>query len=1280
MSPSPKSQSEPMGGRFEVDREVGRGAVGIVYRAWDTVEQGWVALKVLGGQTLDATEKARFAREAKLLTEIADPHIVRVVAAGTFPDETPFLAMEWLEGQDLAARMRRGPVSLAEALSITRQVALGLEAAHAAGVIHRDIKPSNVFLLTEDPGPRAKIVDFGVALDQDTRLTRTGTIVGTPAYMAPEQARAEAPIDARADLYSLGATLFELVAGRPPHVGPTAVATLARLVTTRAPRLSDIVPVPQRLDDLVARTLSTDPEGRPATATELVRALTELEKAHAEGRLSVPSSRGTALSSQGTRLVTAIVAIGLREAEARTRVVEQIRALGADTAPLRRDAVVVYLGARRALGGEAARAIEIGRLLSAEQAQVGVATGRSQVDLARHGGEVVDRAAGLAYVAEAGQLLADATTTELVRGKYEFQVRAGGSSLVGTSVKRRAEGAGGAPFVGREADLGQVQSAYERCVDESAPVLVSVTGPPGIGKSRLGREALTRLSAETDLPRIVSVRCDPFGRGHALGSAADVVRGLVGVHQGARFDAARDALSGSALATDQGENARDLLARFLCDEPLPGEQDPRGARDALWLAMTDVVLRALAVSPVVVAIEDAQWADPDSVLWTDHLVARASGQRLFLLVLVRPEFWRDEGHYVGRDHVKIELRPIARRAVRSIAKAVLGERATEALLDAIAQQAGGSPLFAEELARLTALGRKADTAPTIEAAIQVSLDATDEACREALARLSIFGMSGWDRGLAALGVEDATDRLRELAGADLVVEHAESRIARSREWGFKHALVRDVVYASLPPEQRKRLHAQAAEWLAEVGDDAARIAEHFELGDRHADAAAFWERAARRALATNALADAVRMADLALAHAQGSEITFARASLLDEAFCRLDPRAADRQSAISAMRDSAHDEATRLRTAGAEARYDHARGTGFDVARRLARVQEGARRLGILDEEARATAVLATRHAFSGALTEAANEAKNLLRLADEKGVASAAVDGWQTLAIVHQTRGELVLALEARRSAARAANAASLKEREGMLHVNVGFALTTMGAKAEARTALDTGLAIAHAIGSPEALRHARMNLLGWTATFGPDPSLDGELSDARAEADAASGGGFVPTDRATLGVLYYRACELITDKARDAAERACALLEKTVLAYRSTGNHDIVPVALGMWAHAEHRRGDTARCRALAEEAQALLDAGAASLLNEAPVYLALHDACALLEHRAQAERAIAAAMDPLSRRARGVSGTPYARTFLTELRYNAAVIALARTYGSLPLEIARELDSPS
>ncbi|HEY8038152.1 MAG TPA: protein kinase [Polyangiaceae bacterium] len=1287
--------SQPLAGRFVIEREVGRGGVGIVYRAHDEMTGQAVALKVIALPGVDAGEEARFRREGRILAGLHHPGIVRVVAFGQLEEGAPYIAMEWLEGEDLAQRQRRSPLDLSTSLRVAAEVCDALAFAHGAGIVHRDVKPSNVILVGSGPGKSGplelKLVDFGVAAAEDAKLTRTGAIVGTPAYMAPEQARGDGEIDVRADLYALGATLFELITGRPPHIGPTPIAILARLVTTPAPRLSEVfIDAPARLDDLMARLLATAPSERPSTAAEVARELREIADelgAHSSDRLTrsggydaAPASLTTGKAG-GTRLVTSIVATHVPKGAPRARLLTHLRARGADATELGGDAIVSHLGVRKALGDEAMRALDLGLRIAKLNASVGVATGRTRIDRTRPTGEVVDRAAALARDAARGQLLADTTTTELTRGRYELQLRGDGSAVVGTALRGRREIMGGAPFVGREAELAQIVAAFERCVDDKTPIVITVTGAPGIGKTRLRREALSRIASHAAAPRIVLARSESFAKSHALGVVGDVARGLTGVAKGAPLQEALDATDVLIAVSEVpcSESARELLARLVANEALPELDDTRGARDALWLVLTDMTVGMARHNPLVVVLEDAQWADSESLAWIDHLLARAAGRPVCVLAAARPTLWRDDpSRFEGRDHVRIELRPLSRKQSRAIATSLLGERALgeqgEALADSIAQQSAGLPLFAEELARIAAAGRDASDAPTIESAMQVHLDALDDFGRDAAARLAVFGLVGWDIGLEAIGVPNAAEALRELAAAEVLVEQAQTRFAGTREFAFKHALMREVAYASLGEDALKECHARAGRWLAKVSEDDAIVARHLELGGEPVAASGYLEKAARRALAAHALPEAVSLSEKALVFAEDKPTQFARAQLLDEAWNRLDARAGERDTAVRAMEEAVHDKGSEVRARGARVRYEDACGGDAETSSRLDEVRRAAQEAGLVDEEVRCGAALAARYAYAGELDRAAEVADGLLTLSQKHNIAGAAVDAWQTLAVVRQARGEVGAALEARRSAARAASAAGLKAREAMLTINVGFALTTVGATGEARLAIESGIALAQAIGSPGVERHGKMILLCWAATFGSDGSLDGALAETRGTADAALAGSWVPHDRATLGVLFYRGMERL--RSPDGEHDARTLLKIAAQGYRGTKMLDVVPVALGLWAEAERRCGHGEQARALASEAAGLFDEGSPSLLNEAPVFLALHDACVDLGDLREAKNAIARGIPRLVTRLKGLSGTPYPRAFLTQLAPNAGLLSAAEAYGLVPDEITAAL----
>jgi hypothetical protein len=1089
-----------------------------------------------------------------------------------------------------------------------------------------------------------------------------------------------------------------MISGRPPHVGPTPIAILARLVTTPAPRLSDVViDAPPALDDLVARLLASSPADRPTGAANVAQALRTIagDIESTTDRLTratasdVPPSSVAAMtasgvvsspSSGGTRLVTSILATHVPKGAPRARVLAHLRARGADATELGGDAIVAHFGARKALGDEAARALDLASRLARTRASVGVATGRTRIDRARPTGEVVDRAAALARDAERGQVVADTTTMELARGRYDFVIRGDGAAIVVGSKPGKRELVSGAPFVGREAELAQLMMSFDRAMEEKTPVVVSVLGPPGIGKTRLRREALSRVASSSFAPKIVLVRCEPFAKSHVLGIAAELARGFAGVSKGV---ALKDALAAADLLisksdTEVAASGRSLVARLLANEPL-SEHD---ARDPLWIALTDLALAATKQAPLVLAIEDAQWADDESLAWIDHFLGRAGGRPLWVLAVLRS--WSREGGrhwFEGRDHVQVELRPLSRKTVRAIARAMLGERALgdvgEQLAETIAAQAGGSPLFAEELARLAAQGRDAKAAPTIEVAMQVHLDALDDPLRAAACTLAVFGLCGWDAGLTALGIANATDALRSLARREVLVEQASSRFKETREWTFKHAIMREVAYASVGEHALKAIHARAGLWLAKMGEDDATVARHLELGGQSVMAAAYLEKAARRSLAAHALSEAVALAERALAFAEDQPTAFSRAQVLDEAWNRLDARAGERGTAIRAMEESVFDAASELRARGARVRYEDAAGGDTGTSARLDEVRREAQRALLPDEEARCAAALAARYAFAGQLDLAAEVADSLLSIAQREGIAGAAVDAWQTLAVVRQARGDVGAALEARRSAARAASDAGLKTREATLTINVGFALTTVGAHAEARVAIEGGIAIAQAVGSPGSVRHGTMILLCWAATFGADPDVDGLLAEPREIADAAIFGGWVPQDRATLGILFYRGVELMRGDALSAAENARTLLRAAAQGYRATGQLDLVPVALGRLSEAERRTGDAESARQIAEEAALLLDQGSPSLLNEAPVFLALHDACVDLNDHLAAKEAIARGIPRLLTRVQGLAGTPYAKDFVTQLTPNAGLLAAAEAYGLLPQAIAAILD---
>jgi eukaryotic-like serine/threonine-protein kinase len=265
--------------RYRLLRHVAQGGSSDVFEAEHIHSGKRVALKVLRGELArEPRSVERLRREARSTSSIGHRNIVQVEDFGITPEGAVYLAMEWLDGETLADRIDRGPVAPAAARDLVIQIAAGLGAAHAAGVIHRDLKPANVFLVPQ-PGssPLVKLLDFGIAklLQSDTRLTRTGTFIGTPDYVAPEQALGD-EVDARADLYSLGVVLYQLVTGTVPFAGEGFMAVLQRHTTEPPEPPSSRAPhrrIPRALEAVVMRCLEKRPDRRFASADELLRAL-----------------------------------------------------------------------------------------------------------------------------------------------------------------------------------------------------------------------------------------------------------------------------------------------------------------------------------------------------------------------------------------------------------------------------------------------------------------------------------------------------------------------------------------------------------------------------------------------------------------------------------------------------------------------------------------------------------------------------------------------------------------------------------------------------------------------------------------------------------------------------------------------------------------------------------------------------------------------------------------------------------------------------------------------
>jgi serine/threonine protein kinase len=290
------AEGEILAGKYRVEKVLGVGGMGVVVAARHIDLDEKVAIKFLLPNMLsDGAAVARFQREAKAAVRIKSEHVARVFDVGRLQDGAPYMVMEFLEGSDLAALLaRHGAMPLAQAVDFILQACVAVADAHALGIIHRDLKPANLFCVRRSDGQLSiKVLDFGISKLTETdgsgmSFTQTNAMMGSPLYMSPEQFRSSKNVDARTDIWALGAILFELVTGETPFSAGSVPELAVRIATERAPSATALNPqVPPALAAIIARCLEREQEQRPRNVADLAVALAPLRHRVGERSSSV---------------------------------------------------------------------------------------------------------------------------------------------------------------------------------------------------------------------------------------------------------------------------------------------------------------------------------------------------------------------------------------------------------------------------------------------------------------------------------------------------------------------------------------------------------------------------------------------------------------------------------------------------------------------------------------------------------------------------------------------------------------------------------------------------------------------------------------------------------------------------------------------------------------------------------------------------------------------------------------------------------------------------------
>jgi tetratricopeptide (TPR) repeat protein len=879
--------------RFRVGDQVGVGGMGVVHRAIDERTGEAVALKLVRADVTYAAD--RFGREIAALERLGGDGIVRYVASGLL-DRTPYLVMEWLEGEDLAQRLRRARPTIAEVLTVARRTLDALARAHGAGVVHRDIKPANLFLPDCDV-ERLKIVDFGLALVEtdDGFASSSGMFLGTPGYMAPEQARGERDVDGRADVFALGCVLYKCLTGRGPFVAADAVATIARVLFDEPRHPAEHPGVPAPLGDVVMRMLRKERAERP-TAAELAD---ELARLGTEPTVEQARPAAPVLTDREQRVVSVVVAahgdVGDAEATVQHAQIPEVAAREAELQELAErlgarvevvpGGVVASLFGRGAATDQAARAARLALALHDfwPDVTIAVATGRAEVGH-RIVGEVIERAARDASRREAGVWLDD-VTAGLLPPEFAVAEDSDGAKLLaevrpslplfGLPPTRTLLGKP-TPCVGRDHELGVLDAAFDASATEPAARAVLVVGDAGIGKSRLRHEWLRRLEQRARPPRVLLSRADSVTASAPFFLAAQLVRQAAGLHPQGSTPQALAASVGGVVEPSAATRVAQFLGEMI-GVPFPddGSVQLRAARrdavlmgDQIRRAWEDWLVGLTSRGPVVMVLEDLPWAVAPSVRLVGSALKALREKPLFVAGFARPEVTTSFPALLADPRVQhVGLSELSTKASRRLVHSVLGEAVATEVVDRIVAQAAGNAFFLEEILRAHDEGQNADTPATVRVILQRRLEALGPDERRVLRAASVFGVRFSAAGVAALTgepVERARASLSELERIELV--SAASRDAEGDERAFRHAIVRAAAYDMLTDDDRVTGHRLAGEWLEKRGHvDAAVLAEHLAIGGANERAVLHHARAAQQALEGGDLSAVVDFAARAVA-------------------------------------------------------------------------------------------------------------------------------------------------------------------------------------------------------------------------------------------------------------------------------------------------------------------------------------------------------------------------------------------------------------------------------
>lgn len=954
-------------GNYEILEEIGNGRSATVYRARSSNPGQDVALKLIRYDSRSETEGLkRFQKEAALIARLSHPHLLPVYDYDGAHDP-PYMVMRYLEGTTLAEVLKKEMLPLTEVCLLIQQVASALDYVHGQGSIHCDLKPGNILI---DQQGNVFVSDLGLAnmtigsvmTWKDVKLIRA--LIGTPEYMSPEQALASPALDARTDVYALGAILFEMLTGFVPYPAESSAGVLLRHIQDDIPLLSDFQSyLPDGLQPIINRALAKNPADRYPSAGELADDLNRISgDTHPQtpDRLRAAAARSTLNRSQERARPASYSGSSAAESSTKNhrqatvvhinaadfREILQENAAG-KTAEVMNDLwtgihriiersggfIQEYTGiTMQALWGvyessesdpenavNAALAIrELARKTilpwlsdsAGVPLRIGVDTGQVSIQSTIGGfsisGQPILSAIQIEQAAPSGFILITHDTFRHVIGIYDaaqeapVQVQNRTAPVIVYSVQQsrprafrlQSRGVEGVEtrMIGRETELKVLQDTLQRCMYEQVAQIVTITGPAGIGKSRLVFE----FSRWLDVIDQTALFFEGRAARHNARQPYSLLRSLFAFRfeildsdsQKVMREKFLRGISGfmGDPPTEEAAFIAQLIGFDFSDHPAvkPVLTSPEAFQRQALDHLKQLIVRLTQSLPVVIQLEDIHWADAHSLQFIEEMLSAHRNRPVMILSTARPEIAeRHPGWGSAPDiHQRIELHPLnsmtSRRLVREVLQKV--ELIAPAVSDLIVEQAGGSPLHVEELIKFLIEEGVIVKGKTEEGSWQTRTEHLDRlqvpdglrgvlnarlrrlepTARLLLARAAVIGFPFWTSALIWLEsadgfhIERLSRLLENLRDHELINTREKSTYEDTAEFVIWHDSLRETIVSGLIDCQRRAYHQAAAKWLIKssterLNEKFSEIAYHFEQAGEQALAGEYLLKAAEQA-------------------------------------------------------------------------------------------------------------------------------------------------------------------------------------------------------------------------------------------------------------------------------------------------------------------------------------------------------------------------------------------------------------------------------------------------